>query len=921
MIKQIQLRGISRAPSDRMTEDGGVAESLNMYLDNGELAPINTPRPCEEDFGITEETTRAYEPIYIHKMQSKEILIAIYWPSCELYYLVDGIYTTLISLGAGNVPEQIKHIGNTLIMQTSKGLIYMLYRNGEYINIDFSEDTLPKLSFVNKDVPARDLGNEYYSCCNNTRYDSEYAIYINGDPSANYKVTNADDKAILQKMWDTYRQIVDTNLAAGAFVEPVMVRYAIRLYDGSYLWASSPIMLGSSLPKQETVGEFTGFNDFSSPVLAYTEADSNNEDAFTRIITANPYKVGVRFFRTDRLEELKDLIASVDVFLSAPINMFPDGDNCVRGEFWTDKVTATGRWQSCYRYFFDPANSEDSQKIEDSVLQASTFFLAKSYPVDDIPEDLDVLNGDFRGESLFVKTRLDDNKVVQTMQNAGQIFTYNNRLFVARAEETFSRGIGVLNGQHANRYEENDPDYDYTAFSYAFAYHIPELGKVIKDYSAKSVSRTDKMTPDMGYGMLNYNDVAEFKCVPYAWISHPNPNCTKVSVIIYSEGVAIWGYDLDMKPHPYLNCSYAFLGFGVRVARVTSTSPDEELFDSYDDTPSETHDNKIVVSNSDNPFVYATSGEITTDSKVLDMVVAASPLSIGQFGQFPLYLFQENGVYAMSITSDGRVGSRPDLVTAEVCINVDTIMPVADSVYFMTSRGLLNIRGGAVTNVSEYMNGQPFVYGSTVVSIIEGTEHAPYIEENSYFHEFMANPAVRCAFDYEGNRLIYFNPSINSQYVYCIKSQTWHRTMYGSDSGRLNRVLNTFPKCIVTTWDTVRVGGIMMNKYGLLDLSTLYDLQNATSEKGVIVTRPFDLGHPDVLKSISDIRIRGQFAKGAVKFILLGSNDGINFYTISTLRGKSWKLFRIIILADLSPTERISWIDVNYELRFNNKLR
>ena len=108
----------------------------------------------------------------------------------------------------------------------------------------------------------------------------------------------------------------------------------------------------------------------------------------------------------------------------------------------------------------------------------------------------------------------------------------------------------------------------------------------------------------------------------------------------------------------------------------------------------------------------------------------------------------------------------------------------------------------------------------------------------------------------------------------------------------------------------------------IYDLSTILDAaESQVQTRGVIATRPFDLDAPDVLKTITDVRIRGQYAKGAVKFILQGSNDGINFSTISTLRGKSWKLFRIIILSNLYPTERISWIDVQYETRFVNRLR
>ena len=89
----------------------------------------------------------------------------------------------------------------------------------------------------------------------------------------------------------------------------------------------------------------------------------------------------------------------------------------------------------------------------------------------------------------------------------------------------------------------------------------------------------------------------------------------------------------------------------------------------------------------------------------------------------------------------------------------------------------------------------------------------------------------------------------------------------------------------------------------------------------MITTRPFDLDYPDIYKSISDIRVRGQYKKGAVKYILEASNDGENFHVIRTLRGQSWKMFRVTILADLEQHDRISWIDVQFENRLTDKLR
>ena len=54
--------------------------------------------------------------------------------------------------------------------------------------------------------------------------------------------------------------------------------------------------------------------------------------------------------------------------------------------------------------------------------------------------------------------------------------------------------------------------------------------------------------------------------------------------------------------------------------------------------------------------------------------------------------------------------------------------------------------------------------------------------------------------------------------------------------------------------------------------------------------------------------------------MLLASQDGINYKRIGSLRGKSWKMFRIVILASLKPYERISWIDFENESRFKNRL-
>lgn len=73
MIKKIQLRGISRTPSDRLTSDGGCAESLNVQLQAGEIAPMAKPYKAKDSEG--QEINANGDILYIHKGIGYENLI------------------------------------------------------------------------------------------------------------------------------------------------------------------------------------------------------------------------------------------------------------------------------------------------------------------------------------------------------------------------------------------------------------------------------------------------------------------------------------------------------------------------------------------------------------------------------------------------------------------------------------------------------------------------------------------------------------------------------------------------------------------------------------------------------------------------------------------------------------------------------
>ena len=910
MIKQIQLRGISRAPSDRLSEDGGVAESLNAQIIDGEIAPITEPLSCLDDFSVGGEFD-TNEVVYIHKTSSYEHTIVHNHIGDQLLYVVNGEKKPVLEIQ--NL-KKIASLGNTLIITHEKGVSYALFKDGQYYEIALDEDSLPKLSFVNVDVEAGWKQYGAYDVWHYDYFEAEYGIYVEGDKDKGYLITDEKQQELANNIWRTYRSLVDNNLKKGCLSQPVMLRYGLRLHDGSYLWASSPIMLGSYLPKTRGItghDPIAALRDACSPVIAYSlyrpEAYTNHR-VYVRL--ADPYRIGINVHRTEKIAALKDIVASIDVFISSPIDFYPNGKTHIKQEAFDFN---DGYWLAGKKYIFDPENSENPKKVEEAVLSASNFYLLKRYDIAELPEEMDVFDGDLLGETLFVQQQLDDSKVVTTIADANVLATYNKRFIAGGIDEYFSRGIGVLNGQCANPNEFLVNEATQT-FTYGFAYHIPNADVVVKDFDAKTGDAS--MTPDVGKAVKEDGTIVDVASTPYAWISHPNPNCTKVTVRLYTDGEPYYTYNIEMKPHPYLQCSYAFLGIGQNLYKEGVSVEDD--FDSFNDKPITKRHNVAAMSNLENPFVFSSASKMTLNDNILGFAIATEPMSVGQFGQYPIYFFLEDGVWTTTIAADGNFGSSPALASREVCSNPNTITPSNNAVFFMTNRGLLYISGQATASISEYMQGKPYEIPENVTAIIEKAGFNGLIPEGSVerFVDFMNSPDTSIAYDYVGERLICFNQFMEYQYVYAIKTRTWHKTHYGT----LNRVINAYPRCAVTTKKNQRSGSMIVTLYGLVDLSLSYD-ETLTAKKVIVITRPFDLGMPDVFKSITSIKIRGDYDKGNVKYFLQGSDNGKDFYTLNSLRGKSWKMFRIFILADLEPTERISWIDVDFEPRYNNRLR
>ena len=105
-------------------------------------------------------------------------------------------------------------------------------------------------------------------------------------------------------------------------------------------------------------------------------------------------------------------------------------------------------------------------------------------------------------------------------------------------------------------------------------------------------------------------------------------------------------------------------------------------------------------------------------TEIFGTALATKALSTGQFGQFPLYVFTDNGIWAMQMNQLGTFSSS-HAVSMDVA-KKGTILALDQAVAFVTDKGLLLITGSDIRNLSPNMNGEHYVVNSEYKGEIKG---------------------------------------------------------------------------------------------------------------------------------------------------------------------------------------------------------
>lgn len=391
------------------------------------------------------------------------------------------------------------------------------------------------------------------------------------------------------------------------------------------------------------------------------------------------------------------------------------------------------------------------------------------------------------------------------------------------------------------------------------------------------------------------------------WLFYPNVNAKRV----YFKDSQSKIFSIDLKQHDFLNGAYAFNNF----------QPLAYMAKSADSVPSGAGSipaDKIYTSEVNNPFCFpATNINSVGTGDILGISSAAKALSQGQFGQFPLYAFTTEGVWALEMSSTGTyIAKQP--ITRDVCINADSITQIDSSVLFATARGIMVISGSETACLSDTINSDDAFTADNLPGIEEFIKYYNSMagEGNEVsvdkikilpFSEFLAS--CKMIYDYTNQHIIVYSPGVPYAYVYSLKSKEWGMIVSNITDG-----VNSYPDALA-----MLEGGDVAN----------FSVSDASKSVALIISRPLKLGQADVLKTADTVIQRGFVRKTDVRQVLYGSRDLFNWHTLWSgntsymrgFRGTPYKYFRVAIVCTLEKSKGLYGCTFNFTPRFTNRLR
>lgn len=898
MDKIIPLnKGIRRQPS--LGEEGELSELVGLVPKNGELVNV---KPMKAMASIDEGDVL----MGVHNAVGREVYLFANGNVMKFRTLSEGVmhkFSDDISLSS--TIKKIEIIGNNIAVVTEGGDEFLLLRGDKYESLGNGLPEIPisfglqtTLDSITK-IPTIGGINEYEVV------EDGYYVEHNGTQCL-YKIADTSIENVMTGIKDSINIMIGDK---AVFMYPFLVRCAYKMLN-KHIKSTPPVLMQCT----------TGSPYYLVSGVKWTEnADGSYFCSANGDATCYLHYSELDFGLTEELDlyAFRDIIESIDVFISPLINT--DTDNkinpislrpvevshnspisvCKVGDRkyqYTEKSTILSQ-----KYQFNYEGKGDviwegecisDEDFKEKVRNSSTFYKICSIKLSDLPEYGERKKVEVSKATLDALTEQEllEDSHERELYTSRQLLSYNNRLIRVGNTRRYYDGVNI---QCALPYMNGD----------AFGGD----GKQEDDYYYVQLTKDNEVI--IVGGSVNKGTLYSFADNGLRYFAYPDEDVTGFAFRVRIEDqnrYAFFSYGKD-KIQKALGFSYIFnCGRNLFSNEVTVTEP--SVKNNEIDEP-----NIISFSDVNNPYVFDKMNKIrVTFGEIKGIETSAKALSQGQFGQFPLYAFCSDGIWALEVASDGTFNSKQP-ISRDVCNNADSITQIDGAVVFTTDQGLKLIQGSEVTLLSGAMDGhnvdeRAYFPEDFFAKKGYGEYDNLVVQETRDFRRILET--CRIAYDYPNNMLrIFPKDKVDGVYKYYVYDLTTGE--YGSaiEGEEVSTVVPSYPTSMlqkgasVFTFDNVS--------------------DNDTLRQGLLLTRPVMFSEPSSLKKINELKLHytKHHEDTKVRMVMYVSNDSKNWVEVKSLRHGSYKYYRFGLVTNMTDDDALSGMVARYEITRTNKLR
>lgn len=848
-------------------EDGTAYSLVNLRPKNGALHPV-APRK------VIQELSQKYDIVFVHQNNDYKNWIGVVNSNgySSVYWDVRDEQPQSIASYIQGTINSVQQIGNTLSLITEDNIYYLFYQNNKYTFLG-EIPQVPVISLNTSDVMSH---AEYY--------------FVNEYGSGTIKPDNFIDatKGLVNKAID-----VLVNGGTNSNGEPIggfglylfdacFIRYAYRLYDGSITKHSPPILV---MPVKDILELKTIDYKFVGGSLV----NDSKVDVYG-------YRIYMHYDFTqlgnDSFDKWKDIIKSVDIFLSPPVGI--SNVEKIRKDMSTTDLPPIFPFPMRHYNLIkeltpealkNVANTSNLYHVRSIDLGTQATWDADMLPSKD--EDFSTM------ENLIYQELMTDDNFSNHKYGASRSYVYNNRLHLGSLKTTFFKGFHAGYFRWSNDYNATTPPEGEANYivSEVEIYTGTSLEKVYSFYS------------------MSYEAFSVGKLFTSAFLSYPDTRAKRMTFYEVNNGVWTKVFSTLLEPHNLLNLAY-FINDGLKpIIGIDDPTPVPAPDTSKDVTQSEP--NKIKVSELNNPLSFPNLNTYQAgNGTILAMATNAMNVSDRNYGQYPLYIFTTQGIWTLNVGEGEVVYSSQTAPTYTEAPTTDIVCSTPFGVVFTTQRGLQIINGQSVDFLSLQLE-QPFKRMEE--------ETNPQIEEllhkfeKQRFSDYLKGLKNIIYNSYE-NELIINNPTSSFNYVLGL----YNRQFYQSTEKISNDVKNIFPELIV------------IDRNNLKDYSEIETTRTHFS----LMLRPLTFGN-ELTKWFSNLKI--PFTLYDVERMFVGvyaSADGVRFvgrhgnfygemdravaYNTKTMASNNGRYFLVALAAIASCESDLDIIDPEVSVKYNN---